>query len=144
MFHHSQINQKKSKSVKGMKDKDKEEEDVKGPVEMEIRKPWDVNPSDKGITGEDFQSDQDEKQRTAESNEIVRKHVISYEFGVGSSESQNEEPIFIPQSPIPASVQAGEFPVSKAKGGFLAERLQQKIKGIQNICKHDMGILNNP
>jgi hypothetical protein len=59
-----------------MKDKDKEEEDVKGPVEMEIRKPWDVNPSDQGITGEDFQSDQDEKQRTAESNEIVRKHTL--------------------------------------------------------------------
>jgi len=103
MFHHSQINQKKSKSVKGMKDKDKEEEDVKGLVDMEIRKPWDVNPSDQGITGEDFQSDQDEKQWTAESNEIVRKHAISYEFRVGSSESQNEEPILIPQSEFPRS-----------------------------------------
>jgi hypothetical protein len=36
VFHHSQIDQEKSKSIKGMKDENKEEEDVKGLIDMEI------------------------------------------------------------------------------------------------------------
>jgi hypothetical protein len=36
MFHHPPIDQKKSKSVKGMKNENKEQENVKGLIDMEI------------------------------------------------------------------------------------------------------------
>ena len=35
LFHHSQIDQKKTKSIEGMKDEYKEEEEVKGSILME-------------------------------------------------------------------------------------------------------------
>ena len=45
-----------------------------------------------GVTGEDLQSHQEEKQRTAESNEIVRKHFSPIaEFGMRSAELQNQK-----------------------------------------------------
>jgi hypothetical protein len=36
VFHHSQIDQKKSEAIKGMEDENKEEEDVQGFIDMEI------------------------------------------------------------------------------------------------------------
>jgi hypothetical protein len=58
-----------------MEDKHNKKKDVKDSILMEGWKPR--GPFDfthQGITGEDFQPYQNEKQRAAESNKIVRKH----------------------------------------------------------------------
>jgi len=76
LFHHPQIDQKESKSVKGMEDKAKQKEEVQGSILMEFCKPGTpMDSPDQGKARENFQSHQNEKQRTAESNKVVRNHI---------------------------------------------------------------------
>jgi len=37
-----------------MEDENEKQEDVKSSIDMEVRKPGGLDPSDQGITGEDF------------------------------------------------------------------------------------------
>ena len=58
-----------------MEDKEKEENEIEGLVLVEPWKPGSCfDLAHQGIAGEDLQPHQEEKQRSAESNEIVWKH----------------------------------------------------------------------
>ena len=75
LSYHSQIDHEEAKSIKCMEDKQEQDKEVKSPILMKPRKPGDFKSFPRqGVAREDFQSNKNEKQRAAESYEIVGKH----------------------------------------------------------------------
>ncbi len=86
-----------------MESEQEDEEEVENPVFMEAWKPGGSSDlSNEGIPGQDFQSDENEEQRTAEANKIVRKHDQSSE-SQGARCKRQDKDLHSPLNSLPTS-----------------------------------------